>query len=600
MLIYIDMSQYPKIKDKNFYDKINKVYKKYKIKDKKKSMNEICFPKSFKHQIPQQFVAKYINPATSYTGLLVFHRIGAGKTCSAVNIAEQWKNKRKIIVVTPAALIGNFKNELRSKCAGNYYLKDSDRQKLKKLHPKSVEYKVIIKKSDEIINRHYQILSYNKFIDACKDNTLDLKKKVLIIDEIQNMVSESGSYYKILYETLKESPKDLRIVLLSATPIFDKPIEIALTMNLLQLPIELPIGHAFNNFFMEKFKKGGIVYYKTKNMDILKDRLKGYISYFRGAPPYVFPTKEMKYVKCKMNDFQYKSYLAVKNNEIELQSIKRNIKQDDFKLNRSLRKKYRGFIEGDILNLPNNFFIGTRFISNIAFPNKGINEDGYKSFSGRYLDMKNLKEYSIKFYKILKKLKKCDGTVFIYSNFKEYGGIKSFIKVLEHHGFKDYIKNREGKKRYAVWSGDEKNHIKEEIKTVFNKKQNSNGSLIKVLLGSPSIKEGVSLLRVQQVHIMEPYWNISRLEQVIGRAIRYCSHKDMPRDKRTVQVFLYITTHPNEKETIDQYIQKLANYKNSLIKEFELALKECAVDCSLNKNANVFKGEENIKCYQQK
>ena len=52
---------------------------------------------------------------------------------------------------------------------------------------------------------------------------------------------------------------------------------------------------------------------------------------------------------------------------------------------------------------------------------------------GEYLKMTNLKEYSIKFYKILKKIKKSNGPVFIYSNFKEYGGIKSFVKILKYH-----------------------------------------------------------------------------------------------------------------------------------------------------------------------
>jgi hypothetical protein len=320
-------------------------------------------------------------------------------------------------------------------------------------------------------------------------------------------------------------------------------------------------------------------------MDIFKSKIKGFVSYFRGAPPYVFPEKEIKYIKCVMEDFQYQSYLAVKNIDQQIdQKIDQKIDQNT------------GFTEGDILNMPQNFFIGSRFISNISFPNKGINKDGYDSFVGKYLDMDNLKQYSIKFYKILKKIKKCEGTIFIYSNFKEYGGIKSFIKVLEHHKFKNYIKNGEGKKRFAIWSGDEKNHIKEQIKAVFNNKNNTDGSKIKILLGSPSIKEGVSLLRVQQVDIIEPYWNKARLEQIIGRACRFCSHKDVPIEKRKVDIYIYIASHPDEAETVDQYIYKLAYYKNKLVREFEKALQEAAIDCELNKGANVFPGDDDIKC----
>ena len=70
----------------------------------------------------------------------------------------------------------------------------------------------------------------------------------------------------------------------------------------------------------------------------------------------------------------------------------------------------------------------------------------------------------------------------------------------------------------------------------------------------------------------------------------------MPEKKRVVKVYIYIATHPNEDETIDQYISKLASDKNKLIKQFELALKETAVDCRLFKNANVYKEEEDIVC----
>lgn len=79
----------------------------------------------------------------------------------------------------------------------------------------------------------------------------------------------------------------------------------------------------------------------------------------------------------------------------------------------------------------------------------------------------------------------------------------------------------------------------------------------------------------------------SRLEQVIGRASRFCSHKDLPKEKRTVKVYIYLAVHKNEEETIDEYIYKLSLRKNKLVSEFERAIKESAIDCDLNFNANV-------------
>lgn len=575
-------SNYPKIDDDDFYPGINSKYRSYKIPKKRKTINQICFPKKFELQVPQKFIGKYIGPNTPYKSVLIFHRIGAGKTCTAVNVGEMWKHKRKIVVVTPAALIGGFRAELRSKCAGNSYLSDKERKILHEHHPTSNEYHKVIEESDKRIDKHYKIYSYNKFVDNAEEGEISLRNSVLIVDEVQNMVSEVGKYYQVLHQAIHDAPSNLRIVLLSATPMFDRPVEIALTMNLLRLKEPVPIGREFEKMFIHTKKRANKYYYSTQNLDRFKDMIKGHVSYFRGAPPQAFPHSVIKYVKCEMSTFQYKSYLTVLANEDRAKEFKR-------------LRSHKIFDDGDIINLPNNFFIGTRIISNIAFPNKNVNEDGLDSLTQQHI-IKGLHKYSPKFYRIMKKIKRCSGTVFVYSNFKEFGGIKSFVKILEAYGYQNYMNAGEGRKRFAIWSGDEKHQVKELIKTVFNRVENNNGSRLKIMLGSPSIKEGVSLLRVQQVHIIEPYWNQSRLDQVIGRAIRYCSHKDMPEEKREVKVYLYIAKHANEPETIDQYIYRIANKKNRLIKEFELALKESAVDCSLFKNANVYSGEDDIEC----
>lgn len=577
---------YPNIKDDDFQNKITNKFIKYKIPKKKKSFEQICFPKEFELQLPQRLLPKIINPKTHYKGLLVYHRIGAGKTCTAVSIAEEWKHLRKIIVVVPASLVGNFRGELRSQCAGNSYITDKEREKLKTLHPSSKEYKDIIFKSDERINKYYHIYSYNKFIDLAKNNELSLRNSILIIDEIQNMISEDGTFYNVLYDTIYNAPAELRIVLLSATPMFDRPVEIALTMNLLRIPFELPTGTEFEKTFIKAIQnRDGRFSYVAKNLDIFKERIKGYVSFFRGAPPYVFPETTIRYVKCDMNEFQYKSYVTVLRGEQE---------NEEYEKIRTVR----AFRKGQILKLPTNFFIGARLISNVAFPNKDINEKGFKSFSGKHLKLENLQNYSIKFYKIVKKINASPGPVFVFSNFLEFGGLKSFAKVLEAQGYKNYNEYGEGKRRFAIMSGDEPAKLKDEIKAVYNQTANIDGSKLRVLLLSPSMKEGLSLFNVRQAHILEPYWNIKLLEQVIGRGNRFCSHKNLPEEKRNLKVYIYLATHPNERETVDEYIAKLAKQKDKLINQFELAMKEVAIDCELNKNANVFPelGETNIIC----
>ncbi len=557
-------------KDENFIDQ-----NKFKIKPNKKSMKELCLPKKFKLQISQKFLSEFFKQS-KINGILVYHKIGSGKTCTAISIAEKLKNKMNIMIILPAALIGNFRDELRSECPGDDYISSKSRKLIQKLKPSDCNFQSIIERSNKKIDKVYTIYSYHKFNDLVKQNKIKLKNTLLIIDEVQNMISEDGSFYKNLKSSIDSSDKDTRVVLLSATPIFDKPVEIALTLNLLKPEKPIPIGATFNKKFLSLRKSRGEYSYNAKNLDKFKNLISGMVSYYRGAPPNSFPEQRFNTVKCKMSEFQYKSYLSALSTEDKF--IKGSFKNVD------------------ILQLPNDFFIGPRIVSNISFPNKGIGLMGYTSLKNESLMIQNIRDYSVKFFKIYQRLRKSEGPVFVYSNFKDIGGIKSFVKFIEYHGFRNYKTFGEGEKTYAVWSGDESHSLKEEIKFIFNQKENQNGSKIKIILGSPSIKEGVSLLRVEQVHIMEPYWNFSRLQQIIGRAIRFCSHKDLQKRRRYVDVFLYLSTHPKIR-TIDQYIWSLAKKKQKLVKQFENVLKEKAIDCEIFYEGNNYPDdEERIKC----
>ena len=547
---------------------ITKIYKKYEIKPVKETMEDYCAPKKFKILPQQAFIADYFSSDISPPGMLIYHNIGAGKTCAAISVAEKMKNKYKILVILPAALIGNFTDELRSSCPGeNKYITEKEKSDLSLLKPDDKEYQNIIKKTEERIKKYYTIYSYHKFVDLAQNNKIKLSKTLLIIDEIQNMVSLTGTFYKTLKDLIDKSDNTLKILILSATPMFDRPNEIGLTLNLLKPKKEFPIGNEFNQLFLS----GSGIKYSAINLKKLTILSKGLISYYRGAPPYTYPEQRFKVVKCQMSEFQYKSYLTALSTEGDyLKGAFKNV---------------------DLLNLPQNFSLGPRMISNIAFPNKSIGDMGYSSLNKNNLQLQNIGDYSIKFLKIFKKIKKSIGPVFVYSNFKDYGGLKSFIKFIENHNFKNYKVHGEGKMRFAIWSGDESHKMKEEIKTVFNNKNNKDGSKIFLILGSPSVKEGVSFKRVRQVHILEPYWNMSRILQIIGRAIRFCSHSDLPKPDRNVEVYLYLATK-NGKVTIDQYIWSLAKQKSKLISAFENVLQEVAVDCELFYNRNVYKTDE--------
>ena len=553
---------------------LSKKFKKYEIKPpkNKETMESYCQPQKFKLQPQQAFLADYFSSKEAPPGMLVFHQIGAGKTCAAIAVAEKMKKKLNIVVVLPAALAGNFRDELRSPCPNVDYITQSEKIKLSKLKIDDKEYQQIIDKTNQRIDKYYTIYSYHKFIELAQNNKINLKKTLLIIDEVQNMVSFSGTFYRVLKNLIDDSDNTLRILMLSATPMFDKPNEIGLTLNLLKPKIEFAIGTDFN----QEYLSGSGLLYKPINLNKFNELSKGLVSYYRGAPPFTYPEEIFKVVKCQMSPFQYKSYLTAL-------SVDRDYIKGSFK-------------NVDLLNLPSNFSLGPRMVSNVSFPNKSIGELGFSSLRDDNLQLQNIGNYSIKFQKIFQKIKKSEGPAFVYSNFKDLGGLRSFVKFIEYHGYKNYKVYGEGPNRYAIWSGDETHKMKEEIKSVFNTKENADGSKLSLMLGSPSVKEGVSFKRVRQVHILEPYWNMSRVLQIIGRAIRFCSHNDLPKVDRNVEVFLYLATQPGEK-TIDQYIWSLAKKKNEIIGEFEKSLKEVAVDCKLFYHRNVYPSDEDkLKC----
>jgi superfamily II DNA or RNA helicase len=117
------------------------------------------------------------------------------------------------------------------------------------------------------------------------------------------------------------------------------------------------------------------------------------------------------------------------------------------------------------------------------------------------------------------------------------------------------------------------------------------GQVIKVIIGTRIIGQGVDFKWIRQVHILEPWHNNTRIYQVIGRGLRHCSHADLPKAERDVMVFRYCATVPPEAasiETMDEHIYARVIRKDIRVKQIERVLKANAVDCEFNKNRNIF------------
>ena len=136
---------------------------------------------------------------------------------------------------------------------------------------------------------------------------------------------------------------------------------------------------------------------------------------------------------------------------------------------------------------------------------------------------------------------------------------------------------------------------KNELKEITNGK-NKYGEFVKVVIISKAGSEGLDFKNIRQVHILEPYWNEVRIEQVIGRALRFCQHQDLPLEERKVDIFRYKMVRLNNKPTADVKIEGIARKKNNLLLSFIDAVKEAAIDCELFKAHNMMGSK--YTCFQ--
>jgi hypothetical protein len=108
-------------------------------------------------------------------------------------------------------------------------------------------------------------------------------------------------------------------------------------------------------------------------------------------------------------------------------------------------------------------------------------------------------------------------------------------------------------------SGEDISEVKQKIiKDVFNNSDNIDGKNIKFCLGSRVMNEGVTLKNCSEVHIIDVFYNLPKVEQVIGRAIRMCVHKDSINDDNPfpkVRVYRYVISKKNELTT-DELLYK--------------------------------------------
>ncbi len=134
------------------------------------------------------------------------------------------------------------------------------------------------------------------------------------------------------------------------------------------------------------------------------------------------------------------------------------------------------------------------------------------------------------------------------------------------------------------------------VVTVARDFNNSDGSKIKVIVGSQVAGEGLDLRAIREIHILEGWFHLSKQEQIIGRGIRYCSHQALPYKERNCTINLYVNVFPDDinKETMDQYSYRTAMNKAVRVGNVSRALKQGAADCNVNRDAILVSGLKDV------
>ncbi|NBV42516.1 hypothetical protein EBR96_07095, partial [bacterium] len=236
--------------------------------------------------------------------------------------------------------------------------------------------------------------------------------------------------------------------------------------------------------------------------------------------------------------------------------------------------------------------------------------------SARIFAPDNIGRYSAKIKNICDRVITSDGIILAYSQYID-GGVVPIALALEELGFTRYsaagansslfrskpvpsidaitmLPQRQHQiqfpnqpfrpARYSVITGDPTISPDNlyELKALTSE-ENTHGENVKVVIISVAGSEGLDFKNIRQVHILEPWYNMNLLEQIIGRAIRNCSHKRLPFSQRNVELYLYGTRLTNpDIEAIDLYLYRLSEFKSVKIGAVSRVLRTSAVDCLLN------------------
>lgn len=605
----------------------------------------------------QAFVGAFMGPMTPYKSILLFHGVGVGKTCAAIQIAEAHSGTKHTFVIAPQTTKSGFKNNIvdtrrvplteegfvdlpahaRRSCTASTYTAAS--------HGKNLSRSDLKNAASQRVSTRYKFFGYEQFSNVLESTLERVREKfsgltddqlkpeiesvvseiysdrVIIVDEAHNLRNSTKRGTKTVMDDLRlvvSSARNVHLILLTATPMYNRNEEIVDLINLMLLNDGKP------ELRPSIFDKTGFL--TSEGRKLLAEAAFGRVSHMRGDNPDTFPLR--------LTSRQAKLATAYPPPSLDINGtlipVQRRLVTDSLHytslspLQVGLYDKLRGDESFDssvrwnsILQQHCNITFGTTDVGEAgfrrAFQMRGADSKLRASYRNKeILSPKLIREYSPKIADVVESVVNCDGQAFVYSRYKWAGVIPTAI-ALEERGFAPVtgkpimsgFRAADDAPRYAMITSDDNFAATGMSVGGIVTRFNAEGSNIKVILGTLKAAEGLDFKRVREVHVLDPWHHMNITEQIVGRSVRFCSHASLPPEKRNVTVFLHCTafsTDPTRKETNDEHMYRASFAKLKRIGEVTRVLKESAIDCSiLRKDLYIpSRGEVDVRTSQGK
>jgi Hom_end-associated Hint/Homing endonuclease/Helicase conserved C-terminal domain len=552
-------------------------------------------------------------------------------TCTAIQVAEEYIlrpefQESKVLIVASAAVQDNFHSQifdmsrvnvdamsgmLESKqCTGRRYLDMLLRIESEPKNWNNPDVRDRLSKTaNKLIDEFYEFSTYASFgneinkklggteadvDEAWVHKTFD--NRLVIIDEAHNL-RESKDAVGIKgvtrgLENLVKIANGMTLVFLSATPMFDTWEEIIFYVNLTkwndrrQGPKEsVGVSDFFNPDATLRGDAGGQAF---------RDWCQEYVSYVKGESPFTFPfrlppphvapnTVTLNFYGKNIGDDERMRYLSVVASpaagiqQTKLSAVKGAGGDDLDKLEANMRPT--------LAVLPDNKTFDQSF---------RVSGKQYTYVGSPFLTPAELPNHAGKFATVIQSILDSKGVVLVYSNYVKYGA-RLFSMALEEHGFSpafgktllaspSYTGTPRGK--YILLTSDASETDISKMLSAVKSSRNRTGEQIRVIVASPIGSEGVDFRYVRQIHVLDPWWNSSRIEQVVGRGLRTCSHQLLPFEDQNCSVYFHVMRN-GDSECFDEHTYRTrVEAKAVKIARVRKVMAESAMDCSLQNTLN--------------